>query len=78
METYFALHNRMAVMLSDNDTLAWINTNELSHALSLLKPFPAELMDGYDVSELVNDPQNDLAECIDPVLDYNHQRKNLP
>ena len=61
------IHNRMPVMLSDNDALAWINTNELSHALSLLKPFPAELMDGYDVSELVNNPQNESARCIVPV-----------
>ena len=61
------VHNRMPVMLSDNDALAWINTNQLSHALSLLKPFPAALMDGYDVSELVNNPQNESARCIVPV-----------
>ncbi|MGH7887038.1 MAG: hypothetical protein ACREPG_04175 [Candidatus Binatia bacterium] len=37
---------------------------EIAHALSLLKPFPAELMDGYDVSKLVNNPQNDAPDCI--------------
>jgi putative SOS response-associated peptidase YedK len=61
------IHNRMPVMLSDNDALAWIKSDEPGHALSLLKPFPAELMDGYDVSELVNNPQNESAKCIAPV-----------
>ena len=61
------IHNRMPVMLNDDDALAWMNYDALGDALSLLKPFPAELMDGYEVSELVNNPQNDLAECIEAV-----------
>ncbi len=46
-------------MLSDRAALEWISGDEIRHALSLLKPFPAELMDGYEVSKLVNNPQND-------------------
>ncbi len=61
------IHNRMPVMLNDDDALAWMNHDALGDALSLLKPFPAELMDCYEVSGLVNNPQNDLAECIDPI-----------
>ena len=34
----------------------------IEHALSLLKPFPADLMDGYEVSKLVNSPSNDRPE----------------
>jgi len=62
------IHNRMPVMLSDRDALEWVRGDgeEIAHALSSLKPFPAELMDGYDVSKLVNNPQNDSPECIAP------------
>jgi putative SOS response-associated peptidase YedK len=37
------------------------------NALSLLKPYPAENMEGYDVSTLVNNPPNDSPECIRPI-----------
>ena len=58
------VHNRNPVMLSDSKALDWLNGDEIEHALSLLKPFPAELMDGYDVSKVVNSPRNDSPECI--------------
>jgi len=58
------VHNRMPVMLSDQDALEWVSGGAIDHALSLLKPFPAELMDGYDVSRLVNSPLNDSPECV--------------
>ena len=32
----------------------------------LLKPYPAELMEGYCVSRAVNSPLNDSPECIAP------------
>ena len=60
------VHNRMPAILNDSDALEWLNGGEISHALSLLKPFPADLLDGYEVSNLVNSPQNDSAECILP------------
>lgn len=66
------IHNRMPAVLSDHDALEWLSGGEISHSLSLLKPFPAELMDAYDVSKLVNDPQNDSAECIAPSEDNKH------
>lgn len=63
-EVLAPIHNRMPVMLSDSDALEWVRGDEIDHALSLLKPFPAELMDGYEVSKLVNSPVNDSPECI--------------
>jgi putative SOS response-associated peptidase YedK len=61
------IHNRMPVMLKDDDALKWLNVDaEMKHALSLLKPYPAELMDGYDVSKLVNNPRNDSPDCVTP------------
>jgi putative SOS response-associated peptidase YedK len=62
------VHNRMPVVLNDEAALTWLNYNgsHLSLALSVLKPFPAELMEGYDVSPLVNDPRNDSLDCVAP------------
>ena len=38
------------------------------HSLPLEMPIlPAELMDGYEVSKSVNNPQNDSPECIAPL-----------
>jgi len=36
------VHNRMPVMLNDRNALDWLNGDEIEHALSLLKPFPAD------------------------------------
>ncbi|MGZ9213713.1 MAG: SOS response-associated peptidase, partial [Candidatus Binatia bacterium] len=58
------VHNRMPVMLSDQDALEWLSGGEIGHALSLLRPFPAGLMDGHDVSRLVNSPLFDSPECV--------------
>ena len=66
------IHNRMPAVLSDHDALEWLSGGEISHSLSLSKPFPAELMDGYDVSKLVNDLQKDSAECIAPSQNNKH------
>jgi len=32
----------------------------------VMRPFPSELMEVYEVSRLVNDPKNDSPACIDP------------
>ena len=60
------VHNRMPAILRHADALDWLSGGEIGHALSLLKPFPADLLDGYEVSNLVNSPQNDSPECISP------------
>lgn len=64
------IHNRMPVILNDNDAMAWLGHDggDLSHALSLLTSFPADLMDAYDVSPLVNNPRNDIPDCAAPII----------
>jgi putative SOS response-associated peptidase YedK len=62
------IHNRMPAMLSNEDAQKWLTVDdEITHALTLLKPFPAGAMEGYDVSPLVNNPRNDLPECVQPI-----------
>jgi putative SOS response-associated peptidase YedK len=64
------IHNRMPLMLSDDDALKWLaGDDEIAHALSLLKLYPSDKMEGYDVSPLVNNPRNDSPECIKPIED---------
>ena len=65
-EVLAPIHNRMPVILRDCDALQWVSGDEIDHAQDLLKPFPAELMEGYDVAKLVNDRQNDSPDCIAP------------
>jgi len=61
------IHNRMPVMLTNHDAIEWLAVDdEIAHALTLLKPYPPEKMEGYDVSTLVNNPRNDSPECIRP------------
>ena len=62
------IHNRMPVILQSRDYAEWLDAaprppDSLAH---LLQPFPAAQMEAYPVSTLVNNPANDLAECMAP------------
>lgn len=60
------IHDRMPVILQPNDYDEWLDRaprtpDTLNH---FIKPFPAESMEAYPVSALVNTPKNDRAELI--------------
>src|SRR5262249_11837354 len=61
--------NRMPVLLRLADEEQWLAVYRTPYAKaqSLLKPFPAELMDAHDVSPIVNSAKYDVPECIRPV-----------
>ena len=61
-----SIHNRMPVILLPEHEDAWLNeTNEDSAAMSeLLLPYPADKMEAYPVSTLVNSPANDTPDII--------------
>ncbi len=63
------IHNRMPVILSSEAEALWLDpmTEEPDILAPLLIPFPAELLDCYPVSNLVNSPKNFGPECIQPV-----------
>ena len=65
------IHNRMPVILRREDEEEWLDVSRtrFGKARSLLKPHPAELMDAYDVSPLVNSAKYDGPECVEPVSD---------
>lgn len=62
------IHNRMPVILPQEAEKVWLDQAvTYSPALKdLLAPFPEGLMQFYEVSPLVNSPENEFRECIDP------------
>jgi len=56
------IHNRMPVILKPADEQAWLTSKDSTEILSLLKPYPAEEMDSYAISKLVNSPGNEGPE----------------
>ncbi len=63
------IHNRMPAILQPNDYDRWLdpapkNQDELD---GILAPYPAEQMQFYEVSTLVNKPANDVPECVEEV-----------
>ena len=65
-----SLHNRMPVILREEDYDTWLSPDELPPDVlqPFLRPYEADLMDVYQVSPLVNSPANDTPECIAPVV----------
>ncbi|MDD4555244.1 MAG: SOS response-associated peptidase [Bacteroidales bacterium] len=58
------IHDRMPVILRQEDEGRWINPQPDPSLLSLLVPYPAEMMEAYPVSNLVNSPSNDVPEVL--------------
>jgi putative SOS response-associated peptidase YedK len=62
------IHNRMPVILHPRDYAKWLDPSPQTpdRLKPLIKPFPADLMDAYPVSTLVNTPANDRPELVVP------------
>ena len=60
----------MPVILRREDEEQWLDVAGalFEKARSVLNRYPSEQMTAHDVSILVNKPENDTAECIQPVL----------
>lgn len=65
------VHNRMPVILQPEFHVQWLDPAEQDPARlsAVLQPYPAADMEGYAVSRLVNDPKNDLPDCLIPAED---------
>ncbi len=63
------IHDRMPVILPESAYDVWLDPAEQPpDVLSpLLGPYPAEEMAAYEVSPAVNNPANDMPECIAPL-----------
>jgi putative SOS response-associated peptidase YedK len=67
-EIVFPIHDRMPVVLTGEGCARWLDAGEhdSTRLTELLRPFPAEQMEAYPVSPLVNSGRNDSPECIRP------------
>lgn len=63
------IHNRMPTILTPERESDWLDQeiDDTAFLINLLQPYPAESMQAYPVSRLVNSPSNDAPECIEPV-----------
>lgn len=63
------IHDRMPAILHTRDYAKWLDPTPQTpdQLLPLIKPFPAESMDAYIVSTMVNKPANDSPELVVPV-----------
>ncbi|MCK0470904.1 SOS response-associated peptidase [Halalkalibacter sp. APA_J-10(15)] len=59
------IHDRMPVILHRRDWDRWLDkTTHLATLKTLLHSYPAEEMDAYEVSTIVNSPKNESVDCI--------------
>lgn len=59
------IHNRMPVILPREDEARWLDP-EFTEMSQLLTAYPANEMEAYPISNLVNNPRNDVKECLSP------------
>jgi len=62
------IHNRMPVILPPRDYARWLDPSPQTpdQLKPLIKPFPADMMNAYPVSTMVNTPANDAPELVLP------------
>jgi putative SOS response-associated peptidase YedK len=63
------IHNRMPAILRQTDENMWLDPElmDFDKLTPLLRPYPTDLMEAYEVSTIVNSPKTDVPECIKPL-----------
>ena len=58
----------MPVILAARDYDQWLDPAAQTDRLqALLKPYAADDLEAYAVSKMVNNPRNNLPQCVEPV-----------
>jgi putative SOS response-associated peptidase YedK len=62
-------HERMPVILEKDDEASWVNPDitEPEKLLPLLKPYPSDKMEEWQVGDAARNPRNDYPELIRPI-----------
>jgi putative SOS response-associated peptidase YedK len=69
-ELMASLHNRMPVILASESYSTWLGSAASGDTLQgLLRPFPADQMEAYRVSTMVNSPLNQGERLIERIED---------
>jgi putative SOS response-associated peptidase YedK len=65
-ELMMPVHNRMPVILHESDFNRWLEREETHQPpVDLLRPFPADEMETFEVSKDVGNVKNNSAELLD-------------
>jgi putative SOS response-associated peptidase YedK len=66
--TVAPIHDRMPVILHPDEIGLWLDreVHEVEKLAELFMPYPADRLEAYRVSTLVNSPANDTSACIEP------------
>lgn len=60
------VHDRMPVILNTQTAWDWLEAGSADALKKMLKPYPAEEMEAYAVSRMVNNPGKDVPALIKP------------
>lgn len=64
------IHNRMPVILDDDETKKWINSeNDFEYLKNLFIPRKSDEIDLFQVSRMVNSPKNDSEKNLIPIME---------
>ncbi len=68
-ELLMPIHDRMPAIIAKDKEDLWLkpDNRDIQILMSLLVPYPSEEMEYYEVSQLVNKPDNDSIEIINPI-----------
>ena len=62
------IHDRMPVILDPDDEALWLqDSTPMNRVVSMLRSYPAEKMECYEVSPKVNTPSNNTVEILDRI-----------
>lgn len=64
------IHDRMLLILKPGDYDLWLDpeVKDIRPLQVIMRPYPENKMEAYPVSATVNNPRNDIPECIEPIL----------
>lgn len=66
-DTVGELHDRMPVMLAEDEEATWLESDDADELQALLDPFPDDRTGAYEVSTAVNNPVNDTPDLVEPL-----------
>jgi putative SOS response-associated peptidase YedK len=75
------IHNRMPVIYDREMGQQWLYQSFGDRGMDLnlvLQPLPPEQLETYEVSTLVNSPENDVPACIQPISLRHPSKPQLP
>ena len=65
-ELMATIHDRMPVILRQEEEENWLKGSDPALLLKLLRPYPGGEMEAYAVSKLVNSVKNDIPGILEP------------